>query len=85
MSKLGEWLCKHGIHNRKIYGYRYRFRYPTLQRDDIIEKYDIAKCKRCGKEFYRENDEFQLSFWKEGEFNERRINKRNKSIKRIIK
>ena len=70
MSKLGEWLCKHGIHNRKIYEYRYRFRYPTLLNNNTKSYFDLAKCKRCGMKFYRENDEFQLSFWKEGEFNE---------------
>lgn len=70
MSKLGEWLCKHGIHNRKIYGHKYKFRYPELLNNNTKSIYDLAKCKRCGKKFYRENDEFQLSFWKEGEFDE---------------
>lgn len=70
MSKLGEWLCKHGIHNRKIYRHKYKYRCPELPTPYSILGYDLAKCKRCGKKFYRENDEFQLSFWKEGEFNE---------------
>lgn len=54
MNKLGQWLCKIGVHNHTIY---------KIEQLSLYKSYDYAICKRCGKKFHRRNDNYTLSCW----------------------